>query len=120
MKVFADDRHVKCLPAGIDACQAEQPAEGKKIMTRLIDCLTTCVVNADHLLPRRYGGQNWTGVARSHRGIEWVAGAPRGDSAWVPQRRRLRRSVPARRWRVQTLIHRLLRSDLLGASGGAR
>ena len=48
-KVFADQRHVafettwSVYQDVIDAYQADQPAEGKKIMTRLIDSLRTGV-----------------------------------------------------------------------------
>ena len=48
-KVFADERHVafevtwSVYQSVIDAYQADQPAEGKKIMTRLIDSLQSGV-----------------------------------------------------------------------------
>jgi len=120
LNVFDQDCHTpfavswEAYQRVIDAYQADQPAEGKKIMTRLITRLQSSVPTGleelrslGHTMKRRRDDilaffDHPGGVERPNRGRQRPAGAPPRDSSRVPQHQQLHRSLPTRRGRVQT------------------
>lgn len=119
-KVFADERHVafevtwSLYQSVIEAYQADQPAEGKKIMTRLITSIQsgapagleelrslgqTMKRRCDDILAFFDHPSTSNGPTEA---VNWVTRTPPRHSQRLPQHRQLHHPVPPRRGRVQT------------------